>query len=128
MLTTILMLLASLLPSLLPMLGLSPSVSGLISAAATGIKSIIADVGAAKSGASVSADTTAALVVLQSAVAALRADTALDPTALATVNEQLLCLEEAISALQAAEITVDPTTLTPLPDVPGEANGTEDAQ
>ena len=109
-LQTILSLIGGILSGVLPSVGVSASITGLIGAGISAISGIITAV-ETKSSAN------AYLTVLQSAIAALKADTNLDPAVLAGVNEQITDLEAAITAYQAAETTTDPDTLTPLPPV-----------
>lgn len=59
----------------------------------------------------------AVLATLESLDQALASETGLDPVALAQANEAMLDLQAAIQAYQAAEVTTDPSTLTPLPVV-----------
>lgn len=55
------------------------------------------------------------LTTLQSIDTALATDASLDPTALAQAKEALKDTQAAITAYQAAMVTTDPSTLTPLP-------------
>jgi hypothetical protein len=55
------------------------------------------------------------LTALQTALAALKADTSLSPVILSDINEGVSVLQAAITAYQAAQAKTDPTTLTPLP-------------
>ena len=110
MLLTIISLLGSLLPVILPKLGTSASIDSLIEAAVAGIGSLFSSL---KSGSTVDA----VLATLTAALAALKADTSLDPAILAEISEATTDLEAAIAAYQAAEVTENPSTLTPLPPV-----------
>jgi hypothetical protein len=95
---------------LLSKLGVSATIDNLIEAALSGAQAIIAGI---QSKASVSAE----LAVLQSALTALQADTSLDPAVLSDVAEGIRDLQAAIAAYQAAEVTTDPSTLTPIAEV-----------
>jgi len=47
----------------------------------------------------------------------LQADTSIDPAVLSDVAEGIRDLQAAITAYQSAEVTTDPSTLTPIPEV-----------
>jgi hypothetical protein len=110
MLLTIISLLSSLLPVLLPKLGTSASIDGLIEAAVTGIGALFT---AFKSKSAVAVE----LAALQTALAAVKADTSIPAQDAAEISEVIPDLEAAIAAFQSAEVTTDPSTLTQLPAV-----------
>lgn len=110
MLLTILGILGPLLGPLLSKFGVSQSIDNLITAALAAAVGIFSSL---KSGASA----TGVIVALQAALTALQADTTLDPAVLSDVAEGIRDLQAAITAYQAAEVTTDPSTLTPLPEV-----------
>jgi hypothetical protein len=111
MLLTIISLLGSLLPVILPKLGTSASIDSLIEAAVAGIGSLFSSLKAGTPADDV------VLATLTAALAALKADTSVDPVVLAEISEATADLEAAIPAYQAAQMTTDPSTLTPLPPV-----------
>lgn len=110
MLLTILGILGPLLGPLLTKFGVSASIDNLITAALAGASAIVTGI---QSKASVNVE----LATLQAALTALEADTSLDPTVLADVAEGIRDLQAAITAYQSAEVSTDPSTLTPIPEV-----------
>ena len=110
MLLTILGILGPLLGPLLTKLGVSQRLDNLITAALAGASAIVAGI-VTKS--SVNTE----LAALQAALAALQADTSLDPAVISDIAEGIRDLQAAITAYQAAEVTTDPSTLTPIPEI-----------
>ena len=110
MLLTILTLIGSLLPTVLKGFGISTTIDNLITALTGAIAGIV-------TGITTRQPVTTELTILQSALAALRADTSLSPVILGDIQEGVADLEAAIEAYQAAQVKTDPSTLTPLPPV-----------
>jgi hypothetical protein len=110
MLLTILSLIGTLLPTILNGFGVSSTVDNLIPAMIAAITGIIT---AIKNKAPVTTE----LTVLQTALAALQADTSLSPVILGDIGEGVTDLKAAITAYQKALLVTDPSTLTPLPPV-----------
>ena len=110
MLLTILGILGPLLGPLLTKLGVSQSLDNLITAALAGASAIV-------TGIVTKSSVNTELAALQAALTALEADTSLDPAVLSDVAEGLRVLPAAITAYQAAEVTTDPSNLTPIAEV-----------
>lgn len=110
MLTTLLLALGSLLPSILSKFGISASIDNLIETAFSAGVSIFSSL---KTGVNFSS----VLTALQTALTAVETDTTLDPAVLSDISEGIRDLQAAITAYQAAEVTDDPSTLTPLQSV-----------
>jgi hypothetical protein len=108
MLLTILTALGALLPSLLSKFGVSTTIDNLVGVAFSSGASITSAIQSKSA-------TAVELAALQAALAAVEADTSIDPTVSADIAEGIRVLKAAITAYQAAEVTDDPTTLTPLP-------------
>ena len=111
MLMTILTLIGAVLPSLLKAFGVSSTIDNLIPAMTTAVAGII-------TGIVTKAPVTSELTVLQTALTALQADTSLSPIILGDISEGVADLQAAIVAYQKAQVTTDPSTLTPLPLLP----------
>lgn len=108
MLLTILTLIGTLLPVLLKAFGVNSSIDNLIPAMTAAISGIV-------TGIQTKQPVNAELTALQTALAALEADTSLSPVILGDISEGVADLKAAITAYQAAQTTTDPSTLTPLP-------------
>jgi hypothetical protein len=108
MLTEILLALAQLLPGILGQYGVSPKLDNLIE---SGISALGAIFAAIRAGGNVDA----VLTALQAALAAVEADTSLDPKVLDETAELIRVLKSAIAAYQQAMVVEDVSTLTPLP-------------
>ena len=108
MLITILTLVGTLLPVLLKAFGVNSTIDNLIPALTAAIGGIV-------TGIQTKQPVTAELTALQTALAALEADTSLSPVILGDISEGVADLKAAITAYQAAQTTTDPSTLTPLP-------------
>jgi hypothetical protein len=108
MLITILTLLGTLLPVVLKGFGVSTTIDNLIPAMTSAIAEIT-------TGILNKTPVSSSLTALQTALAALKADTSLSPVILSDINEGVSVLQAAITAYQAAQAKTDPTTLTPLP-------------
>jgi hypothetical protein len=110
MLTTILALIASILPTVLGGFGVSATIDNLIPTLLAAITGIITAI-------KTKAPVTSELAVLQTALTALQADKSLSPVILGDISEGVADLQAAITAYQAAQTKTDPSTLTPLPPV-----------
>jgi hypothetical protein len=110
MLTNILTLIGSILPSVLGAFGVSSTIDNLIPALISAITQIISGITN-----KTPVDTT--LVALQAALAALQADTSLSPVILADIAEGVRDLQASIKAYQSAQLVTDPSTLQPLPQI-----------
>lgn len=110
MLLTIISVIAGLLPALLKAFGVNDNLDNLTVSLVTAVGELFAGFKSNK-------PVTATLTELQSVLATLAADTSLDPTILEDVSEGISDLSAAIAAYQQAEITTDPSTLTPIPPV-----------
>lgn len=110
MLSIILTLIGTILPTLLKSFGVSTTLDNLIPAMITAIQQIIA-------GITNKTPVVSSLAALQTALAALQADTSLSPVILSDISEGVAALQAAITAYQKALLVTDPTNLTPLPPV-----------
>jgi hypothetical protein len=104
---------ASLLPLLLPSLGISGSLDTLISAALNAAVVLVEQL-TSKTG-TTSVDVV--LTSLQAALTALEADTSIDPLVMGDISEGLSVLKAAITAYTAAQTTTDPSSLGPVPEL-----------
>jgi len=96
---------------LLKSFGVSSSIDNLIPA-------MIAAIGQIVTGIASKTPVTSGLAALQTALTALQADTSLSPVILGDISEGVADLQAAIVAYQKAQVTTDPSTLTPLPLLP----------
>jgi hypothetical protein len=110
MLMTILTLIGAILPSVLKGFGVSATIDNLIPLMLSAITGII-------TGIKTKAPVTTELTALQAGLTALQTDTSLSPVILGDIGEGISVLKAAITAYQAAQVTTDPSTLTPLPAV-----------
>ena len=110
MLMTILTLIGAILPSVLKGFGVSATIDNLASLLPTTILAII-------NGIATKSPVTTELTALQTGLTALQTDTSLSPVILGDIGEGISVLKAAITAYQAAQVTTDPSTLTPLPAV-----------
>jgi len=69
-----------------------------------------------KNGGSPTSILTDVATTLESDLAVVQQDTSIDPTITSQIQEAIKLLKAAIVAYQQAELTTDPSTLTPLPE------------
>jgi hypothetical protein len=109
-LLTILTLIGAILPQVLKGFGVSSTIDNLVPLMVSAITGII-------SGIVNKSPVTTELTALQAGLAALQADTSLSPVILGDIGEGVSVLKAAITAYQTAQVTTDPSILTPLPEV-----------
>jgi len=107
--TTIIAAILALLPSVLQYTGLSANLDNLIVALGTTLTGFITSL------VNKQPVESTILTVFDETLAALKADTSLDPVILADLSEGISVLEAAIAGWKSADANTDPTTLTPLP-------------
>lgn len=113
MLAIILNLVLTLGPTLLEKFGaISPALGTLIADLGAAIPALIAKL---QSGGTPTDDELALLQAFQSEIAALQANTDLDPADLQLAAGLNAAVTEALAAYQSAEAKTDPSNLTPLP-------------
>lgn len=114
LITTAISLIIQFLPQILSATGvISPNISKLISDLGGAIPGLITSL--ATPGATVPDETITVLNGLRTELAALQADTTLDPAALQMISTLLESIDDALAAYEAAGKTDDPSTLQPLP-------------
>lgn len=107
MLLTILALIGTVLPVVLKSFGVSSTIDNLVPVMVTAITQIT-------TGILTKTPVNSGLVALQTALAALQADKSLSPVIMGDLSEGVSDLQAAIKAYQAAQITTDPSSLTPI--------------
>jgi tetrahydromethanopterin S-methyltransferase subunit C len=108
MLLQIIGIIGGLLPTVLKGFGVSQTIDNLVGSLLTALSGIV-------NGIQTRQPLTTELTVLESALTALEADTSLSPIILGDIAEGISALKAAIVAWKAAQVTTDPSTLTPLP-------------
>lgn len=114
MLTTILLALSALLPSILGQFGVNSNIDKLVEAVIQAIGSIFT---AIKTGTSTEGEILSVLTILQTTLAAVEKDTSVDPQIVDDSAEAIRDLQAAIAAYEQAMLVEDVSTLTPLPEV-----------
>jgi hypothetical protein len=113
MVLSVIALIIQLLPGILAGAGvISPSMSALVTQLGAAIPGLIASLA---SGQPATSDVATILQGIQTELTVLKANTTLNPAALADAATLDAALTAALAAYQAGAATDDPSTLTPLP-------------
>lgn len=111
---TILMLIVNLVPSILQETGvISPGIESLISKLGGALPGLITSLAAGKGPTD---EVMAILDALQTEIGVLMKSTTLSPNGLALASSLDGALTDALAGYKAAQVTTDPSTLTPLPE------------